>query len=507
MAGIPALAGLAMLCGSVSCARRAGPDRLTVVLPYEVTTLDPHATSTLSNLSVLLNVYETLVFSDAEMRLSPCLAERWETPDPKTWIFELRPNVRFHDGKLLDSSDVVFSLDRLLRRHDLRMSGYLVYIDSVEALDPRKVRIRTTRPLSILLNNVSYIAIVPNGSTDAGLSAGEDGTGPYRLRRSLHDEIELTRNESYWGPRPFFQNATFELGVPAGRAEELVQAGIANLAQCNSRSISPPAGSTGRFKVLRQPDVFVKHLAFDVGRDSTPGVPGSRNPFRDLRVRKAIDVAVDREELVAGLPVPAVPAPQLVPPFIFGFDPTIAAPRTDTALAARLLADAGYPDGFDVTLDVRRLFEPAARIVARQLARVKIRASVRVNSDMELATLNQKNETSFILDRFGCTTGDISDLFDNVVHSSDPAGHFGIFNTFGYSNPAIDRLIEESAANSDPVSRQSLLQKIETMAMDDLVMVPLYVDEDIFAVDSSLTWRPRNDGMVLACDIRPANPN
>lgn len=504
LAGIAGIAALAAAAGSVSCVREPAPDRLTIALPHEVTTLDPHATFTLPNLAVLLNVYETLVSSDSEMRLAPCLAQRWENPDLTTWVFHLRPNVRFHGGKVLDSGDVVYSFDRLLRRRDLKMSGYLLYIESVEAVGPLAVRIRTTRPLSVLLNKISYVAIVPRGSEDARLAAGEDGTGPYRLVRFRPDAIELARNDRYWGARPFAREVTIRLGVAPDKARRLIENGGANLVQCNSRALLPPAGRPDRYRVVRQPDVFVRHLQYDLQRDSTPGVPGGHNPFRDIRVRRAINLAVDRNELVAALPSPASPASQLVPPFIFGFDPAIALPQPDLAQAARLLSEAGYPQGFDVRLDVRRHWEPAARNVARQLARVKIRADVRVYSDREFSEMDERGASSFSLEAFGCTTGDMSDILDNVLHSSDASHHFGLYNSAGYTSPEVDRLIEESAGIADPVARRSLLQKIDNLVMDDLVLIPLYLDEDVFAVDRTLSWHPRNDAMVLAADIAPA---
>ena len=502
-AGVLAAAASAALAGS-SCTERPRNDSLTIALPYEVTTLDPHAAFTLSNLAILLNSYETLVSTDAEMHLVPCLAERWENPDQVTWIFHLRRNVRFHSGKLLDSRDVAYSFNRLLRRRDLQMSGYLIYIQSVEALDPETVRIRTTRPLAVLLNKTADVAIVPDGSTDEKLAAGEDGTGPYRLRRLQADSVRFERNERYWGAKPAFRAVTYRLAVNPARAIDLIRSGGANLVQCNSRAAARLAGPGGRIRVLRRPDLFLKHLAYDLGRETTPGVSGGRNPFRDIRVRRAINLAIDRDALAAGLPAPAVAASQLTPPFVFGFDPSITAPRPDPAEAKRLLKEAGYPHGFDVEFDVRRIFEPAAALVVGQLSAVGVRANLHVYSDRDFSNLAVPGAKTLILDRFGCTTGDISDILDNVVHSADAARHFGIFNLVGYANPEIDRLIEESAAITNTNARRSALQKIVGRVMADLVLIPLYVDEDDYALDRSLDWRPRNDGMVLAAEIRPA---
>ena len=500
-----ALAALAAgLLVAVACSKRAAPDSLTIALPSEVTTLDPHAPFTLSNLAILFNSYETLVTTDSEMRLSPALAESWENPDLSTWIFHLRRNVRFHDGRALEARDVVYSFQRLMSRRDLGMSGYLIYIRSVRAVDPATVEVRTNRPLAVLLSKMTGVAIVPDGSTDEKLAAGEDGTGPYRVARFTPGAITFERDGGYWGEKPAFRTVTYRLGVDPSDALRMIESRTAGLVRCDSRQAAAVAQRGRAFRIVRQPDLFLKHLAYELGEPSTPGVSTPSNPFRDIRVRRAIDLAIDRDALVRELPFPAVPASQLAPPFVFGFDPSITRRRPDPAQARRLLAQAGYPQGFEVRFDVRRPFEPAARIVASQLAAVGIRTVLTAYTDREFSTLALPGAKTLILDRFGCTTGDITDMLDNVVHSADAEHHFGIFNTVGYSNPEIDRRIEESAAITNTAARRTELQQIVDEVMDDLVLIPLYVDEDDYAVDRSLGWRPRNDGMVLAAEVRPA---
>jgi peptide/nickel transport system substrate-binding protein len=472
---------------------------LTIALPYEVTTLDPHAAFTVSNLAVLMNVYEPLAAFDADMRLVPRLARSWENPDPETWIFHLRRGVRFHDGRSFAAADVVYSFERLRKRTDFEMSGLLVSIDSVDAVDPETVRIRTRKPSPILLNKLVSVAIVPHGATDASLANGADGTGPYLLRRFHANGVELARNDGYWGARPFADEAVYRLGESPDRALDLVRTHSAGLALCNTRAIGSGAAA---YRVLRAPDVFVKHLGFDLGSTSLHGGP---NPFRDIRVRRAIDLAIDREALVAALPAPAVPARQLTPGFIFGYDPALPARPADRAEALRLLAAAGFPNGFPIGLDVRRLFEPAAREVARQLALVGIRAPVWVHSDLELASPDARRSLAFFLDRFGCTSGDISDLLDDVIHTAEPERHFGLYNTVGYSNREIDAMIEESDSTVETTMRRDRLHRIVEAVSQDLVMIPLYVDEDVYAIDPSLRWHPRDDGMVLAAEVRRAD--
>jgi peptide/nickel transport system substrate-binding protein len=250
---------------------------------------------------------------------------------------------------------------------------------------------------------------------------------------------------------------------------------------------------------VRKPDIFLKHLAYELGPER-PGDP--RNPFRDLRVRQALNIAIDRDQLVRRLPAPAVAASQLAPPFIFGFDPSIAPSASDPGRARLLLAEAGYPRGFSVRFDVRRIFEPAARLVREQLAAVGIDADLRLYSDAEFSKLDVPGAKTFVLERFGCPTGDVSDFLDNVVHSADSGRHLGNFNLAGFSRPDLDRLIEKSETVTDSQMRRTALQRIVRDVMSDLVVVPLYVDEDVYVMDESIEWRPRNDGIVFLSEIR-----
>ena len=203
-------------------------------------------------------------------------------------------------------------------------------------------------------------------------------------------------------------------------------------------------------------------------------------------MREAINVAIDRRRLIAALPYDAVPATQLVPPFIFGFDPRIAEAPHDPARARALLAEGGLPAGFSAPFLTRRLFAEAARNVAEQLREVGIRFDVSVVPDPEFFDIANTGRSAVHLSRFGCLTGDISDILDNALHSLDPARHFGIHNYVGYRNPDVDQAIEASAEMQGVNARRDALQKIERTLMDDLVWIPLYVDDDDYAVDRRL---------------------
>jgi len=477
-------------------------DSVRVSMPHDAVELDPHAKNQLAAFSVVSQIFEPLVTTDASMQLQPCLASRWENPDPSTWVFHLRPNVRFHSGKTLDAGDVVYTMHRLLETPDLEMSGYLLYIDSIAAIDPLTVRIRTTKPLAVLLNKLRFISIVPKGATRAELDARPDGTGPFRLAEWVPGKrLRITRFDGYWGKAAALREVTFRLDRSPAEALRDLKSGGAELAQCNVKRLASLLGDDGRYRVARRTSIFVKYLGYDFVHDAPAGVSPLPNPFLKLAVRRAMNVASDRRRLSAARPNDAVPATQLVPPFIFGFDPRITTPPYDPAGARALLAEAGLPDGFSAPFLTRKLFAEPAREVSAQLRAVGIRLDTTVVPDPRFFEIANAGRSPVHLSRFGCLTGDISDILDNVLHSLDPARHFGIHNYVGYRNPDVDRAIEASAETQGVNARRDALQKVERTLMDDLVWIPLYVDDDDYAIDRRLDWQPRNDGLILASEI------
>ncbi len=493
-----------LVIAAVACDRAAPPRSIQVSVPHQVTDLDPHSHNQLASFAIVSQFYDTLVTTDENMQIQPSLASRWENPDPSTWIFHLRPNVRFQGGKAFSSEDVVYSLDRLLNSTGLEMTGYLLYIQDVRALDPLTIQIRTTKPLAILLNKLRFISILPKGSVESEIPVHPDGTGPYRVVQWEKGKfVRLTRFDGYWGKRAPIEEVTLLLNRKPEAALEDLLSGKSALVQCNSRKLEASIRSRSGFRALHRSSIFTKYLGYDLARDITPRCAVRPNPFRNPLVRQAMNLAIDRGALVAALPYNAVPASQLVPPFIFGFDPRLRNPAPDPERARGLLRQAGLPDGFRATLQTRALFADAARSVTDQLRRVGISLDLEVLNDAEYFARMDARDTTIHLSRFGCLTGDLSDILDNVLHSLDPAKHFGIHNYEGYDSPDVDREIEASAEKQSVNARRDALQQIEDRLMSDLVWIPLYVDQDDFAIDRRLEWQPRNDGIILVSEISP----
>jgi len=475
---------------------------IAIAVPYEIATLDPHVRNSLSTFTLLSRFYEPLVTTDGEMRIQPCLAASWENPDLLTWIFYLRSPVRFHDGKILDSGDVVYSYQRLLNSQKLEMAGYLLDIAEVTAQGPLAVRIRTKHPMNVLLNKLRFVEIVPRNADAETISKKVDGTGPYSLPQWNDKSIlQMVRNDRYWGKKPFFEHVLFRLNQSSEQALQSLLSGQSQLAQCNSKKVEEISSNGKKIKSVRKDSLFLKYIGYDLQRDRTPFCDAASNPFKNELVREAIRTGLDTKSLVSGLTSYAVPATQPLPPIIFGFNPRILQAAYDPSRAVSLLQQAGYPNGFRVTLHVRQIFSEAALIVKEQLGHIGIRVDVQALDDNTILPGLRNHQYSFFLSRIGCPTGDASDILDNCFHSVDPQRHYGVMNYGLFANPEVDRAIEESAVIQSTDRRRDAIQNIMSAVTKEIVWIPLYIDQDVYAMDSSLSWQPRSDSFVLASEI------
>ncbi len=484
------------------------PEVLNIAVPYDPDTLDPHAKDLVGHFAVASNFYEPLVRLDARMRLMPCLAISWENPDALTWIFHLRPSVEFHSGKVMTSRDVVFSLERLLRNELLEMRAYLSGVAEVSTLDASTVRIQTTHPLHLLPNKLSFVHIVPEGSSDEMLAGKADGTAPYSLigweRNKL---VRMQRFPDHWSGAVVLPFANLHLNTSAEQAMKSLPERKFQLVRFDSKQSEPLIKGEVDYEILRNDTLFVSYLGFDLSRHVTPQCSAVPNPFKSLAVRRAIHLAMDRDKLVKNLAVFASPATQPLPPFVFGYNPAIGLPKHDVTEARKLLTETGYGNGFDVTLDTSRGMEPAAKLAAEQLREIGIRATVKAMPTSEYYRTLDSGDSSLFLSSYGCVTGDASDYLDDALHSRDSSRRYGGSNFGRYFNPQIDRLIEQSAVIQKVENRRIRLQEIQSLTMQDLPWIPLFIDQEVYAIDTRFSWQPRSDGFIIAYEVILRSPD
>jgi peptide/nickel transport system substrate-binding protein len=493
---------VALAAAVIACQKTPRPVApFTISVPYEIESLDPHARDLTSQLAVTSHVYEPLVTRDRDMAIRPCLALRWFSPNPLTWVFELRGGVRFHDGRPLTSADVVATFERLRQHPELEIALYANEVESARALDPLRVELRTRRPVAALLNKLSLVFIVPSDA-GPGLARQACGTGRYRVAQSsLPGELRLAANDAHWAGPPPLRDVRLRLARAAADALQDLVSGASQFAQLGTRAAERALEKRPELVVRRSTGVFLKFLGYDVARERTPYVRDRPNPFRDSRVRQALALAVDRARLVEQLPIPAVPATQLVPAAIFGFDPALRPQPPDAARARALLTDAGLGSGFEVTLHARQLAGgESAEAVRQMLAAIGIRATVVQLLEPEFRHIVQEPPSLF-LTRYACDTGDASDVLNAVIHTIDPSRGFGYGNFGRFSDPVLDAQIEQSSAIERAEVRRVELQRILAAVGAAHAVLPLYYDQNVFALERDRVWEPRADGYVLAWEI------
>ena len=491
---------LAFLVLAASCGK-APEGELRVGFGTSISSLDPHLENTVSAIEQLGNVYEPLVALDAEMRARPSLASSWSNPDPLTWVFELRPSVVFHDGTPLEVEDVVYSLTRPRGKERLKASSFLATVSEVRASGPGAIVVRTRWPNALLLSSLSFVPVVPSGSTTGTLATRPNGTGPWVLESwSPGMALRFRRNERYWGPRPHFARVSVDLAISDGDARAGFAAGRWDVVRHGSAGFEELVRQRGTHDVVSYPNIFLRHLAFDVSREETPSCPGIPNPFRKREVREAISLALDRAAIARRADPHAVAASQLVPPAIFGFDQGAPPLAFDPERARRLLAEAGLPGGFDVVLH-RSGYGAAAEEICEQLARVGIRVTVRQLPGTEFFAALDRGELGFWIVADGCMSGDALEMLLGSFHSPAPEYGAGVDNYGGYRNPGLDLTIFEALRQIDPARRLPALQRGLRTALADVAWVPLYFSRESLVVRRPLTYRPRADGLVRLADV------
>lgn len=435
---------------------------------------------------------------DRQLVPQPALAERWENPDARTWVFHLRHDARFSDGGPVTADDVVASLTAA-REKKWCNEGALQSIESVSAADPATVRIVTRSPFPNLLSRLHYGFVLPaRAVSQRPLTA--IGTGPCAVERWLPGrELELSRNRAFRGPPIPFGRLRFVV-VPddAERVLRLVS-GRADIAE------SPALGSLDELekvpdvRVVVGPSLRVLYLAFRLDRP----------PYSDARVREAIDVSLDRGELVRRVyRGRARAASQLVAPTVFGFDPSIPVTPVDRARSRRLLVDAGYGGGLSVTLEGPEgwYVEDVAclREVARQLAQVGVSVTVITRPKREWVPLVTSGGASFFMWGWACETRDAGDALDALMHSPTLEG-LGKNNYGVVADAELDRLIDSVSTAAGSFERNQTFGKALARVHELHAIAPLVIQPDTVAMRVDLPWEPPLNHGFRLFDVVPGS--
>jgi peptide/nickel transport system substrate-binding protein len=471
---------------------------------YEsVSTLDPHHHNEAVAAALLSNIYDGLVRTSPTMELEGALATSWEQVDPTHLRLVLRDGVRFHDGSPFGAADVVASCERA--RHDprSRIRHQLADVRAVRADGDLAVVVETAAPAPTLINRLAAVAIVPHA--DAGRPEITDpvGTGPYRVVGPADGGgIELEAVQGWRGTAPVRRVVLSFIEDDQQRFERFLRGRYDVCFRLPDDQASDTAAWPGRRTVL-QPRLAVQLLA--VCPEAADGP--TRAALADVRVRRAMLLALDRRTLVGkALHGNGTVASQFVHPVVFGYDTALQPAPYDPAAAQRLLAEAGFPGGFDVELGHGAGVAGIAGRLADDLAVVGIRVRRVQRPYGELVELARARRVPLVYYGWACNTGDAGDFLDTSVRTPDPEHGLGVENYSGYRNVEVDEVLAAAGREFDRERRRALLQQAQRRVLADLPVLPLTNRWWYVGVSDRLEVTTRHDGHPWVADYRWRTP-
>ncbi|UPY39138.1 ABC transporter substrate-binding protein [Sediminicoccus sp. KRV36] len=518
---------LALAAGLSLLAVTANAQTLTLGVRAGPDSIDPHFTATGTQAEALKHVFDTLVWSGDQLQLEPGLAESWRAVDATTWEFKLRAGVTFHDGSPFTAEDVAASIRRMQT-----LSGpnptriYVRRVQDVQIVDPLTIRVITDGPAPTLPNDFIRLFITSARATanltpqdaNEAFNSGRAaiGTGPYRfVSWTPREQLILERNDNYWGGRqPWARHVRREIPNDAARVAQLRTGQVDMIVRVPAADV-PTMERDASLRLVKADTVYVFNLEFDF-REPTPQVSardGSRlaaNPFRDPRVREAVDLALDRRVL-AEVAMEGLGAPQgqMVTPRIFGFNPALPIPTPNLARSRQLLAEAGFPQGFRFTLSFTNDRLPGDRGVGTAMAQMLARVGLEVQAAGQPAAVlfpaRTRGELSAVMAGWGTLTGEAHYTYSSVGHSNNPGLRLGAFNWRQFSDAELDTLIQQAAVELDTARREQLLQQVGARFNALRVSLPLTSITSAWAMrrDRVNLVRARADEDTLAMDIVP----
>lgn len=508
------LIAAALACAFASVAQA---QTIRVANQGDALSLDPHSLNESLQLDVLGNVFEGLVGRDKNLNLVPGLATGWKQTSPTVWRFELRKGVQFHDGTPFTADDVLFSMART-QIDGSDMKGYTNDVKEVRKVNDHTVDIETLRPFPILpellyrVNIMSKKWCETNQATkpvdrrkgiENAASFRANGTGPYRVReRQPGVRTTFVRNGNYWGKidgnvqevifTPIGNDATRVAALLSGEIDVMEPVPLQDVDRVNA---SPNA------RALTGPELRTIFLGMDQKRDELlySSVKG-KNPFKDKRVRQAFYQAIDiegiKKTVMRGA---ATPTGLLIGPGINGFQPELNKRLPyDPEAARKLMADAGYPTGFEVTMNCPNdRYVNDSRIcqaVAANLSRIGVKINLAAETKGTYFPKVLRRDTSFYLLGWVASTLDAHDPLNALVHCVDDKGA-GQFNLGAYCNPKIDELTHKIQSETDKTKRNALIREAYKMHIDDIGHIPLHQQALAWGVSKKVdvVQRPDNN--------------
>ncbi|WP_426956045.1 ABC transporter substrate-binding protein [Muricoccus radiodurans] len=500
-------------------AQGAGGTTLRIGMAAPNTTLDPHLLSNTPNNAVSAHIFDSLIVNNEVARSVPGLAESWTREDDTHWTFKLR-DVRFSDGAPFTAEDAIISIRRAT---DLPSAAsfrtYTRSIKEMTAVDPHTLRIETRAPDPLLLNSIGRVRVIsakykdaPSAEFNAGRAA--IGTGPYILREYIPgNRITLARNDNWWGGRTPWETVILRMVTDDAARLAGLLSGDLDIIEAVSSANTDRVRSDQRLHLIRGISARFVYLGMDMVNDVSPfiqgmdGRPLTTNPLKDLRVRQALSLGINRQAMVERvMEGDAVIAGQFLPKGGPGTDPTLDPPPFDPNRARALLAEAGYPRGFRLTVHGPndRYINDAkiVQAVAQMFTRIGLEARAEVMPWSTYAGRNNlRTEHSVFLGAWGVNTGETSNPMSALAATKDQEAGLGVSNGGRYSNPEVDRRLKEALRTMDDTRRNALLGEASGILFRDVGLIPLHHEVSVWGARRGVGYVARADQSTLATGV------
>ncbi len=517
-----AVLGIA-LTGSLALAGWSAPSmaqvkELTVALSTPVTTVDPHFHNLTPNNALVRHVFETLVATDSSQRRIPGLAESWKALSDTEWEFKLRKGVKWHNGEPFTAEDVVATLKRVpnVPNSPALFAVFVKPITETIVVDAHTIRFKTETAYPLLPSDLSSVLIIPKSVAETArtedFNSGKAmiGTGPFRFVEYVAgDRIIVTRNEDYHGKKPDWDKVTFRIITSAPARVAALLSGDVHMIEGVPTADAAKLAKDSRVTLSSAVSNRLIYLHMDSNREKNSpfitmadGKPLEANPLRDPKVRQAISKMIDRNAIVSRIMEgQGVPAGQLLDETFFGTSKKLKPDAYDPAGAKKLLAEAGYPNGFGVTLHApnNRYINDAsvAQAVAQFLSRNSIPTKVDTMPSNIFFTRASKLEFSLILAGWGAESGDTSSPLRALLGTFDAKKGIGAANRGRFSSPELDAMTEAAINTIDDTKRDAMLAAASEKAIELMGLVPLHYEVSTWATRKGISYKARADQYTL----------
>ena len=497
---------------------------VSIGLQAAVTSIDPHYHNLSPNNSLLLHIFEPLVKRDANQKMVPGLAVSWKALDDLTWEFKLRRNVKFHDGTPFTAEDVVATYKRApnVPNSPSSFATFTKPIVDTKVVDPYTIVFKTAAPHVLLPSDLGSVYILPKAvaekATTEDFNSGKAaiGTGPYKFVEYVPNQrVVMKANYGYWGGEEPWDKVTFKiLTNSAARVAALLSGDVQMIETVPTSDIAKLAAEK-KFALADKVSNRVIYVHLNQWNDKTvpfvttkDGKALDKNPFKDARVRKALSMAINRDAIADRImEKKAVPAAQLLPDFFYGTSKKLKPPKYDPEGAKKLLAEAGYPNGFTMTIhgpNNRYINDDKiAQAIAQFYSRAGIEAKVETMPSNVYFTRATKGEFGYMVLGWGTESGEQGSSLRSLLATHDLSKGMGATNRARYSNPAFDKEVTEAMAMMDEKKREAMIQHAAETAMNDTALIPIHYEVSTWATAKGYKYTPRTDQYTLATDLKP----